>query len=71
MTDITATNPTIDLLLRRKSIRAYTDQPITPEVKDKLLQATLRAPTAGNMTLYTIIEVQDQATQRPPGRHLR
>lgn len=55
------TNPTLDLLLRRKSIRAYTDQPIPPEVKAQLLQATLRAPTAGNMTLYTIIDVQDQA----------
>ena len=54
------TNPTLDLLLRRKSLRAYTDQPIPLEVKEQLLQSTLRAPTAGNMTLYTIIDVQDQ-----------
>ncbi len=62
MTDpVLPTNPTIDLLLRRKSMRAYTDQLISPEIKAQLLQATLRAPTAGNMTLYTIIEVQDPA----------
>jgi len=57
-------NPTLDLLLRRKSIRDYTDQPISPEVKAQLLGATLRAPTAGNMTLYTIIEVQDPALKQ-------
>jgi nitroreductase len=61
MLDSASPNPTINLLLRRRSIRAYTDQPIVPEVKAQLLQATLRAPTAGNLTLYTIIEVQDQA----------
>lgn len=53
-------NPTIDLLLKRKSIRAYSDQFITAEEKDCILQATLRAPTAGNMALYSIIEVIDQ-----------
>jgi nitroreductase len=64
MTESTSPNPTIDLLLRRKSIRDYTDQPILPEVKAQLLGATLRAPTAGNMTLYTIIEVQDPALKQ-------
>ena len=54
-------NPTLDLLLRRKSVRDYTDQPVSDAVKAQLLQATLRAPTAGNQMLYTIIDVQDQA----------
>jgi len=53
-------NPTIDLLLQRKSIRAYESRPISAETKQQLFQATLRAPTAGNMMLYTIIDVQDQ-----------
>jgi FMN reductase (NADPH)/FMN reductase [NAD(P)H] len=53
-------NPTIDLLLKRKSVRAYTDQAITPTEKETILQATLRAPTAGNMALYSILEVTDQ-----------
>lgn len=61
MTGSASPNPNLDLLLRRKSIRDYTDQPISQEVKAQLLAATLRAPTAGNMTLYTIIEVQDPA----------
>ncbi len=53
-------NSAIDLLLKRKSVRAYTDQPIPVEVKETILQATLRAPTAGNMALYSIIEVTEQ-----------
>ena len=54
-------NSTIDLLLKRKSVRAYSDQPITDAEKDAILQPALRAPTAGNMALYSIIEVADQA----------
>jgi len=53
-------NPVIETILKRKSVRAYEKQPIAPEVRDELLQATLRAPTAGNLMLYSIIEVNDQ-----------
>lgn len=53
-------NPTIETLLARKSVRAYEERAIEPEVKARILQATLRAPTAGNMMLYSIIDVTDQ-----------
>ena len=56
-------NETLQLLLHRKSIRAYEERQISAEDKDLLLQATLRAPTAGNMMLYSIIEVADQAAK--------
>jgi FMN reductase (NADPH)/FMN reductase [NAD(P)H] len=54
-------NETLDLIHRRRSVRAYSDQPVTREEKDRILAATMRAPTAGNLMLYTIIEVEDQA----------
>ncbi len=54
-------NPTIDLLLNRRSVRAYCDQPVTRVEKDTILQAAMRAPTAGNMMLYSILEIEDQA----------
>lgn len=54
---------TIELLLNRKSVRAYEDREISGETQERLLQATLRAPTAGNMMLYSIIEVSDQAAK--------
>ncbi len=53
-------NPTLDLIARRTSTRAFTPEPITPSEKDAILSATFRAPTAGNLMLYSIIEVTDQ-----------
>lgn len=54
-------NPTLEVLNRRCSTRAYAETPITDAEKDAILSATFRAPTGGNMMLYTIIDVVDQA----------
>jgi nitroreductase len=54
-------NPVIETIMNRKSVRAYEDRPIPPEVKEMILTAAMRAPTAGNMMLYSIIEVGAQA----------
>lgn len=54
-------NETIELLMKRKSMRVFEDKPVPQDVKRQLLEASLRAATAGNMTLYTIIDVTDQA----------
>jgi nitroreductase len=53
-------NTVIETILKRKSVRAYEKKPISAEVRSELLQATLRAPTAGNLMLYSIVEVTDQ-----------
>jgi FMN reductase (NADPH)/FMN reductase [NAD(P)H] len=53
-------NQVIETLLKRKSIRAFENRPIEPEIKAQILRATLRAPTAGNLMLYSIIDVTDQ-----------
>lgn len=50
-----------DLLLNRKSVRVYADRPILDDEKQAILQAAMRAPTAGNMMLYSILEVDDPA----------
>lgn len=47
-------------LLDRKSVRLYENKKISLEIKNELLNATLRAPTAGNMMMYSIIEVDSQ-----------
>ena len=54
-------NPTIQAICARKSVRAYADRPIKPEEKRAILEAALQAPTAGNMTLYTILDITDPA----------
>ena len=53
-------NQVIETLLNRKSVRAYKKRAIDPDVRAAILKATLRAPTAGNMMLYSIIDVTDQ-----------
>jgi FMN reductase (NADPH)/FMN reductase [NAD(P)H] len=55
------TNPTLELLRSRRSTRSYAPGPITADEKQAILHAALRAPTGGNMVLYTIIEIEDQA----------
>ncbi|NLA97104.1 MAG: nitroreductase, partial [Spirochaetales bacterium] len=50
---------TLQLLNNRRSVRAFEDRAIEPEVLTLLKETTLRAPTAGNMALYSIVEVQD------------
>jgi len=54
-------NSTLQLIERRTSTRAYAPTPITSAEKDAILNAAFRAPTAGNMMLYSIIDVTDQA----------
>jgi nitroreductase len=56
-------NQTIDVILKRKSIRAYEDRPIAASERHAILQAAMRAPTAGNMMLYSIIYVKNQTSK--------
>ncbi|RKD31420.1 nitroreductase family protein [Lacrimispora algidixylanolytica] len=53
-------NQTIKELMERKSVRVYEDRAIEAEKKSIIIEAALQAPTAGKMTLYSIIDVTDQ-----------
>jgi len=53
-------NQTIQELFARKSVRVFTEQEITSEQRDLILQAAVQAPTAGNQQLYTILNITDQ-----------
>lgn len=53
-------NETLRVIENRRSIRNYADTPLTVEEKETILHAAMRAPTAGNMMLYSIIEIADQ-----------
>lgn len=55
-----AQNHTMGALIGRKSMRSFTDQPISADVKQAILRAAFEAPTAGNQMLYTIIDVTDE-----------
>lgn len=53
-------NNTIKELFERKSTRTYQDKEISLEDKELILKAATQAPSAGNMQLYSIIDVTDQ-----------
>ena len=52
-------NDTMEQLINRKSVRAYTEREIGASEKQLILRAATEAPTAGNQQLYTIIDVTD------------
>lgn len=56
-------NKTIEVIENRVSLRKYADKDITQEHLDIIIKSAMRAPTAGNMMLYTILLVKDQDTK--------
>ncbi|MDR3047599.1 MAG: nitroreductase family protein [Bacteroidales bacterium] len=54
-------NPTLNTILTHKSIRIFTDQPVSQDVLNEILQAACNGSTMGNMQLYSIIITEDKA----------
>ncbi len=53
-------NEVIGQIKERKSVRVFEDRPIEANIKEEILKAAFQAPTAGNMMLYTILDIRDQ-----------
>lgn len=53
-------NEVIETIMKRKSVRSFEPREIEAKKKQMILEAALRAPTAGNMSLYTILDITDQ-----------
>ncbi|UCD22147.1 MAG: nitroreductase family protein, partial [Chloroflexota bacterium] len=56
-------NETLNVILNRKSCREFLAEAVPEEAKADIIAATLRAPTAANLMLYSIIEVNEQAAK--------
>ncbi len=54
-------NQTINEVFKRKSVRVFEDKEISQEEINYILEGSKQAPTAGNMMMYSIISVTDQA----------
>lgn len=52
---------TIDDIMTRTSVRAYTDRAVAEETVDTLLRAAMAAPTAGNKQPWRFVVVNDKA----------
>lgn len=53
-------NEVIKIINNRGTVRAYEPTPLSQEDKNIIIHAAMRAPTAGNMMFYSIVEVRDQ-----------
>ena len=49
----------LNFIYRRRSIRKFTDQPVTDEVIELLLKAAMAAPTAMNIQSWRFIVIRD------------
>ena len=56
-------NETIKLIQNRRSVRSYEKKLISEKNKNLIINSAMRSPTAGNMMLYSIIEVEDQTVK--------
>ncbi len=57
-------NDVLQTIANRISLRVYKDQPIDETDKNAIIQAAMRAPTAGNQMLYSMIVIKDQANKK-------
>ncbi|MFX1570258.1 MAG: nitroreductase family protein [Promethearchaeota archaeon] len=53
-------NEVLELLNNRCTVRAYKTKPLSQNEVDIIIHSAMRAPTAGNMMFYSILEVQNQ-----------
>ena len=49
-----------DVIRKRKMVRAFTTEPITPEVTERLLRAANRAPSAGFSQGYAMLVLESE-----------
>lgn len=56
-------NDIISALFSRKSVRAFSEKPLSESERSLIIGSALQAPTAGNQILYTILEIDDQAVK--------
>lgn len=57
-------NEVIDVLMQRTSLRVYDSSPLTKEEEDTIIESAMRAPTAGNQMLYSMIIIRDQIKKK-------
>lgn len=54
-------NDVLRQLRARKSVRVFADRLVLPGVKQQVVASALEAPSAGNMLLYTILDITDSS----------
>ncbi len=55
-------NDGINLLMTRRSVRTYTDAPVSDDDVETILRAAMAAPSAGNQQSWHFVVIRDRAT---------
>jgi len=55
-------NETMKTINNRTSLRRFSNEKVSIEEQDIIINAALRAPTAGNLMLYSILKIEDKET---------
>ena len=63
-------NPVIKSLMAHRSIRKFKAKTVAPEVLELILRAGIRAATAGNLQLYSLVVVDDHERQKALQREM-
>ena len=53
----------LNVIHSRKSVRAYTDQPVSPEQVETLLKAAMAAPSGRNLQAWRFVVVREQSVK--------
>ena len=61
MNNQSETNTTIQSIENRVSLRRFSEKPISKETKELLFHLAMRAPTAGNQMLYSMLDITDMS----------
>ncbi|MGI6662858.1 MAG: nitroreductase family protein [Bacillota bacterium] len=63
-----AKNPYIDLILKRSTVRSFTDQDVSDEIMETLARAAQQAPFTGQM--YAFVYTRDAEKKEELSRYL-
>jgi len=53
----------LDNIFSRKSVRSYSDQPVSPQLVETMLKAAMAAPSGMNAQAWRFVVVREQATK--------
>jgi nitroreductase len=56
------TDEAMDVLMTRRSIRSYTEEPVTDEQLERVLRAAMAAPSAGNEQPWHFVVIRERET---------
>ncbi len=62
--NVKVSSPAIETMLTHRSVRRYTDQPVSPEIVDSILVAAQSAPTSSSQNAWSVVVVRDESKKR-------